>query len=494
MGKRTLQIEWTIAEEENSWQTLSAASDTNAPAHAHPLRPAADQAERRLAALVVLVGLLMAGAWMWQRQSAQVLLARQLQATVAQEIKAQQEAQASATQPNQLLTSAIGPVMPVHAYAGAAPGLSTALSLPDVQIHDYELVGERIMAQVIVSSLDADGQVSAHRETHFYRQKAGEWQRIEPDPALLGPWQTLRAPYFTLRHRAIDAGPVAQTAPRLDRLYERLRRDVGLPAASTSPAILVELSDAKQANAFSLMEHAIVVASPALLSAPTEMEASEVLYQALVYPLAGLVVDEVVNQYPPSRDGGAASWWPLLNALPLWAVWEDGGALAAGQADVRRWLVHNAQVSTPVARQPVPHGYARLCQTYGIWNLAPAAVSIPLSCTEADQAWPQPMAPALPLRLDALVPAGTRPDSGAPAPIFGSQIVALETVVEYVVATYGRAALPRLVAALGSHTTWNSLLHEVFGASAAEFEAGWQGYLRAEYGDTTQPAPMPAES
>jgi hypothetical protein len=60
--------------------------------------------------------------------------------------------------------------------------------------------------------------------------------------------------------------------------------------------------------------------------------------------------------------------------------------------------------------------------------------------------------------------------------------VALATLIEYAVATYGRERLPVLVAGLGQYENWDSLLSAVYGVSPAEFEAGWQAHLAARYG------------
>lgn len=72
-------------------------------------------------------------------------------------------------------------------------------------------------------------------------------------------------------------------------------------------------------------------------------------------------------------------------------------------------------------------------------------------------------------------------ETGRQRPISGSQIVAIETVLDYIVATYGRAAFGRLVAALGHHDDWQSLIAEVFGIPSSEFEAGRLAYLAAQY-------------
>jgi hypothetical protein len=69
--------------------------------------------------------------------------------------------------------------------------------------------------------------------------------------------------------------------------------------------------------------------------------------------------------------------------------------------------------------------------------------------------------------------------------------VALATLIEYAVATYGLERLPVLVAGLGQYESWETLLPAGFGVSAAEFEAGWQAYLVAHYG---MPSPQPASS
>jgi hypothetical protein len=66
------------------------------------------------------------------------------------------------------------------------------------------------------------------------------------------------------------------------------------------------------------------------------------------------------------------------------------------------------------------------------------------------------------------------------------RVVAMETIIEYVVVTYGRERLPRLFAALGQHGSWQSLIPAVFDISADEFEAGWQSYLAHQY-DTSPP-------
>ena len=58
----------------------------------------------------------------------------------------------------------------------------------------------------------------------------------------------------------------------------------------------------------------------------------------------------------------------------------------------------------------------------------------------------------------------------------------MATLIEYAVATYDRERLPALVAGLGHYESWETLIPAVYGVSPAEFEAGWQAYLAAQYG------------
>jgi hypothetical protein len=59
--------------------------------------------------------------------------------------------------------------------------------------------------------------------------------------------------------------------------------------------------------------------------------------------------------------------------------------------------------------------------------------------------------------------------------------VAIASLLEYLVATYGYEQLPVLLAGLAQHNDWETLLPAALGVSAADFEAGWQSYLAQQY-------------
>jgi hypothetical protein len=309
----------------------------------------------------------------------------------------------------------------------------------------------------------------------------GVWLRSEPDIELMGPAQTLETEHFTLHYRALDASAVAEAGPRLDQLYEKMRRDFDLPA-SAGAKIIVEtvMSKVVEDSSVSYGKRTLTVRSPALLSVPVEMSAATVYYQSLVYPLASLVLTDVVDPYPASWKVGAMQWRFVLNALRLWELWEDGGALAAGHEDVLRWLYQNTQPLPEDAHNVLPEGYDHFCRTYRVLGRSPWATFIPLTCNELLEAsrwspWPRP---GLLLRLGELSPLG---EYVHPSTKLAYRVVSSETIIEYIVASYGQDRLPELVAGLGRYDKWETLLPAVLGVSATEFEAGWQAYLAEQY-------------
>ena len=224
----------------------------------------------------------------------------------------------------------------------------------------------------------------------------------------------------------------------------------------------------------------ITVPSPALLSVPVEMTDATVFYQSVVYPLAILVVMEVIDQYPNSGNGGIASGSPSSTLCAYGSSGRMSGPLAVGREEVVRWLYQNAQAESVEARQAVPAGYERLCRTYRIWDLSPELMSIPLTAARTN-ATVVAVALSVAAQLNDFRVRRLVHRTGECAEVGVGSRVALETVIEYVVATYGRDHLPRLIAALGEHTSWQTLIPAVFDVSAAEFEAGWQAYLAHQY-------------
>jgi hypothetical protein len=227
----------------------------------------------------------------------------------------------------------------------------------------------------------------------------------------------------------------------------------------------------------------IRVPSPALYQAPVELTDAELLEQAIALPLLNYLLAQAREQYAVGE-----SWQPMWSGLYLWQLWDLDLPLAAWREEVVQWLYVGLPAVGSGQSFVLPGRYTALCAAHKLWLPSPAQMNIPLVC--ADREWEDwylaPWGSHDPLtRLDQLaVP-------GRPGSYMGSsdsnqvhhpgQTVALATLIEYAVATYGRERLPMLMAGLGQYESWETLLPAVFGVSAAEFEAGWQMYLTAHY-------------
>jgi hypothetical protein len=264
-----------------------------------------------------------------------------------------------------------------------------------------------------------------------------------------------------------------------------MRRDFGSSATDAPSKLTIEVATDGLPEGYALnsAKRTITVSSPTLLSVPVEMTATTVFYQSVVYPLASLVVADLVDHYPGRWYLPFVMWEPLIRALRLWGLWEDNGPLAVGHDEVVHWLYQNAQAAGLDARQALPAGYERLCRTYRVWGVSPEDMFIPLNCKELGESQRAPMvSPALATWLVELTYVAGYHMGDVPPIKAASRVVALETVIEYIVAIYGRDHLPRLIAALPAHTSWHTLVPAVFGVSADEFETGWQVYLATHYG------------
>jgi hypothetical protein len=197
--------------------------------------------------------------------------------------------------------------------------------------------------------------------------------------------------------------------------------------------------------------------------------------------LTRLLIDKREAQGGPLWKNSFLSWSPFVYAFPLWEVWQDGGPLAAGHENIVRWLYQNSQDGLPY--HLLPDGYDRLCRTYRIWRFSPSALKIPLTCTDEDKVTGEhrnaSLKSLIPLKMLHLI---THPNDAESAERPFDMAITGESVIEYIVAAYGRDKLPSLVDGLGRYTTLDALIPALFGRSLSDFEAGWQTYLAQHYG------------
>jgi hypothetical protein len=200
------------------------------------------------------------------------------------------------------------------------------------------------------------------------------------------------------------------------------------------------------------------------------------------------LLDAVIAQAGEHYALGSA-WQPMLRGIRLWQVWDLDLPLAAWRPEVVQWLSVDVPAASLGQWLVLPERYQEICAAHKLWMPSPLQIDIPFVCAEQEREheyFPPGSRRDLPTRLDQLaVPARPSEDveSSSRNPVYHpGQMVALATLIEYMVATYGRERLPALVAGLGQYKSWDTLLPAVYGVSAVEFEAGWQAYLAAQYG------------
>lgn len=470
MKKPSVKIDWIVAENEEVWQASQSAT---------PIEVVSSPRRRQTLALAILVTalLLLTGGWLWQ----------------------------------QTVPAKAPPTNFSSIFVHEEHTLTHTIGLLDasVQVGSIQHLGDHVMARVI-AYYPVDGKMRAYRETHFFEKSASILLRIPPDPTLMGPIRTLQIPHFTILYPAVDADAVYETASKLERLYAKLRADFGVPAVEANAVYTIEVAAGGTSSLFatspskrtiriparsstgntievsaggemalfviSASQRTISVLSPSTLSAPEEITAADLLYQAIVYPLAHLTLQESIA-IRLDREQNYVTISPVQSALILWEFWDEGGPLTNGRDDIMRWVYKN---SINESRQhTLPDGWRSICRAYHIWRATPWYTSIPLTCSQFDTSvlmpWPPPT-------LDTKWPQPTS-QSGQYSntePPFHSTLT-MVTIIDYIVATYGREKLPELATALVENPNKEQLIPTLFGCSVAEFEAGWQAYLTQHF-------------
>jgi hypothetical protein len=266
-----------------------------------------------------------------------------------------------------------------------------------------------------------------------------------------------------------------------------LQHNVGvdLPSSAARLRIAVQVTKTPGQTALWLVTtERIVVPSPAVYRAPVTLSDTELLVQSIMLPLLDNVIAQVAK-----HDRLGSRWQPMLRGLRLWQLWDLDLPLATWRQDVVQWLYLDLPTSEPRQPLPLPNRYPALCSVHKLWLPSPLQIDIPFICTEHERGNPYLALGSrrdLPTQLDQLTgPTLLDEDTTqAPAPDPGSYVgraVVWATLIEYAVATYGRERLPALLAGMGQHASWETLLPAVYGVSPAEFETGWQEYLTLHY-------------
>jgi hypothetical protein len=268
----------------------------------------------------------------------------------------------------------------------------------------------------------------------YYRYSAEGWERVEVNETEPGPYLYQETDHLYLQYRQVDQSEVEALMPAIEAFNADLHRDFGLelPPAHEKVNIRVAIVAGRQQLAsLDLVEYitwesnGIVVLSPHFSRVRTTRASADVMKDAIRANVARQIILLAVEKYQPQ-----AVWRPLVDGLQLWAY----SAHREFDSDLanllRQQLASEVPLRLPVlSTLPLP-----------LYNLDETQVT----------GWQQ-------------------------------SVVVLKTVIDYMVATYGRHSLARLLDGMHHHDSWQSLIPAVFDVSIEEFESGWQAYLTAQY-------------
>ncbi|MEZ4729342.1 MAG: hypothetical protein R3E79_19600 [Caldilineaceae bacterium] len=267
---------------------------------------------------------------------------------------------------------------------------------------------------------------SPYRETRFYRETDSGWLRTLPPDSYWGPIQATETEHLRFEYRAHDAPVVEPQVARLQSVYLELCALLELPPEVQYKWTYILVPDRTDGRTgyFNRTQYT----SPVLSEVPDMLSDEEYVAQMIVSTMAS----RAVYGASPIRRSYLHRWEMLV-----WSLYGCG-----------------ADCSTSVRLACPSPGDLRE-------SLA-SRISLTLSDVEH---WPESNRPAQERVM--------------------RQYMVSESIIDFVVTTYGRDKLPALIKGMERDRDWESLTTNVYGKSAVEFETAWNRYLAATYLDQT---------
>lgn len=344
---------------------------------------------------------------------------------VEHEVRAAVIAEVGFDQPR---TQTADPAAPLPAGPRPLPAPARGLEVRSVEVR-----GDYAMVEVWTHTSSLPWLPTPYRQSRFYQETAQGWLPSASPDAFYLPRATLRVGRFTFIYGPRDAGAVLEAAQEVAAMDADLHAELGLPPTDTALTINVKLlpdlmfkMDPLELAHLSLGP-VLYVPTPAMLALPAHISEGDALLQLV----AGLLVRRTLDEALAGSDHICA-WQSLTRGLQQWLLWEHSNLPSQTRYEVERLLEFKIARGTPPYLTWVAPDYNACSDESSVRELAGSYTN----------------------------------DSVAPA------------WVAYAMSTYGRDRLPVLLAGLRRYTTWDDLIPGVYGVSPAEFEAGWQAYMR----------------
>lgn len=316
-----------------------------------------------------------------------------------------------------------------------APSGTVTFDTIDPGVTLLELYGDLALVEILINNPAEAWHSEPYRIARVMQEKEGRWQVVAPVNIFWSDTRTLDTTYFHLEYSARDHAAVREVSATIDELYRQLHHDLGLPVGRERINIRIAAIEGSNVRVTDLRYSGstLIVPPPDLIARPLQISDGETLRQALMYPLSMKVFDQIYDEYPVACD-----WREVREGIGLWLRWQ-GHTLPSR----RHW-----EYESLINAWSKPTTLPRLNDL----------IATPREC------WPQPTS----FEIEVVNGGGHVPRAELAS-----------TLIEYIVATYGREMLPALLHAIGEHSDWESVAQSLVNLSAEELEAGWQDYLLA---------------
>ena len=297
-----------------------------------------------------------------------------------------------------------------------------------VTIQHMEIAETTAFVEVLVSL----GTMPTQRERRFYQRTNTGWQRMAPTLSFWGPQRMLDTEHIRFSFRQRDTSLLERASAEVDELYMTFHKIVGLKKNTAATKLKIEIVPDDRGPGKRDGPGRMTTSSPALRRLPVELTDVQVLTRSLFEPLLEEVVDEVADQVQIQPQ-----WALILSGLRTWFRAEYSTAY------LPQWPV----VAAELYRQ-VGVGAPHTLEDILFFDIDSSAMFDPSGAYSQEQrAW------------------------------------AAYTVVAYIAASQGKAALPRLLRGLGQYDDWETLIPSVFNLPATEFERDWQAFVQMQRKD-----------
>ena len=429
MAQKRISFEWYVGEANyEDWRTLIARLDA-VDARASLLTDGEWKLLTRLLrgiVLLLVVAVAATGAALSPTELARLQARQGIQFSLALENKAWQ------TQDNTLFNSLIDDRIPNYwntQWRDYWQGPDVTPANANVQLVDVTLIGNLAEATVLINQPAKQWwQVSPAHEIRFYRQTEQGWMRTLPSKGFWGQQQVLETDHLRFRYFAPDAAAVKSVAPRVEAAYLALYQYLYLAPPADSPKLTLNVIPDLSQRWTSAFDDQIDITSPLLNPISGGMTASDYLADNVFNWLAYRALYKVSYH----RGTSLIYTWPTLT----WAM--------------RGWLE------------------ADLLGLDSPWR------------QQANAVFRRDSKAIFPLGLDSVRDFRTDARSSRDDVLW--RYMAAESVVDYVVHTYGRDRLPDLIRGLSRYRRWETLIPAVYAMPMDQFVTDWNVYLAQHYG------------